>query len=69
MDKTKIEIVTPVNPEGGNILWQPVVMVPVDTPYRPALNYPGMKVLAIRIFSALCIFLGIASIGVQVIIN
>lgn len=33
-----------------------------------ALNYPGMKV-SIRIFSALCIFFGIASIGVQVIID
>lgn len=66
MDKTKVKIASPVNPEGSTILWQPVLMVPVDTPDSPALNYPGMKVMAIRIFAILCIFLGIASIGVQV---
>ena len=65
MDKANIEMVSAVNPEVGQILWQPVMMVPVNSPDRQH-NYTGMKVIAIRMFSAVCIILGIASIGVQV---
>ena len=67
MDKTNnVEILCPANPEGGEIVWQPVMMVPVNSRLDRPLNYPGMKVIAVRIFSAICIILGIASIGVQV---
>nr|CAH0100509.1 unnamed protein product [Daphnia galeata] len=60
---------TSVNPDGGRILFQPVMMVPVNTTGAATgrqINYPKMKVIAIRIFSAICIVLGIASIGVQI---
>jgi hypothetical protein len=67
MDKTNnVEILCPANPDGGEIVWQPVMMVPVNSRLDRPLNYPGMKVIAVRIFSAICIILGIASIGVQV---
>ena len=66
---SSIKIMTSVNPDGGRILFQPVMMVPVNTTGAAIgrqINYPRMKVIAIRIFSAICIVLGIASIGVQV---
>ena len=68
---SSIKIMTSVNPDGGKILFQPVMMVglPVNTTGAATgrqINYPRMKVIAIRIFSAICIVLGIASIGIQV---
>ncbi|XP_046463186.1 uncharacterized protein LOC124209286 [Daphnia pulex] len=57
----------------GAIVWQPVTMGPnghpnnnVVTDGRKPANYPGMPTIAINIFSACCILLGVASIGVQI---
>ena len=66
---SSIKIMSSVNADGGRILFQPVMMVPVNTTGAVTgrqINYPKMKVIAIRIFSAICIVLGIASIGVHV---
>lgn len=57
----------------GAIVWQPVTMGPnghpnnnVVTDGRKPAKYPGMPTITINIFSACCILLGVASIGVQV---
>lgn len=63
----KTRVATSTNPS-GSFVWQTVMMGPIQNPVHQ-LNYPHMKVTSIRIVSAACTTLGIASIGVQVIIN
>jgi hypothetical protein len=68
------EFVSASYPSGdGAIVWQPVMLGPnghpnnnVVTDGRKPAKYPGMPTIAINIFSACCILLGVASIGVQV---
>jgi trimethylamine:corrinoid methyltransferase-like protein len=57
--------VTTFHQSGDGMVWQPVMMAPMKTDVRKS-RYPSMQTTVINIFSAICIFLGVASIGVQV---
>ena len=69
MDSSKISseavIVNPPN-NGGAAFQQSMPVLQNAGPGRQK-NYPKMKVIPIKIFSAACIILGITSIGIQVI--
>ena len=70
MDTSKVNservIVSPPN-DGGVVLQQHMPALQHNAGPDRQKNYPKMKVIPIKIFSATCIILGITLIGIQVI--